>query len=133
MKNLKTREELNEGFLTGTDPSDDYPQSRPGDKWKDVDDELPDNVVKKIQDNNGLRYQGTNIVDAYSNGEKWLVVTDDGAFYKHGAEYMVWYIDPKVNDQGVQSQAIWSDKALANTLKSYKETGKRTNDPDYES
>ena len=31
-----------------------------------------------------------NVYEAWRRGEDWIVVTDDGGYYKVGAKYMVW-------------------------------------------
>ena len=77
MKNIKTREELHEGFLTGIDPSDDYPQADTSNSRNLVDDFF--NKVTKDLDKKyfpTVKYYGDDkdaakvhhSVELYSNG-----------------------------------------------------------------
>lgn len=59
----------------------------------------------------------------------WILVTDNGGAYKVDAEYMIWYTTKDGRDG---SQAIWSTKALRNSIKSLMTKGTTVSDPGYQ-
>ena len=69
-------------------------------------------------------------IEAYYKGEspetatEWIVVTDNGGFYKVHASYMIWHPNG--------SQACWSGRAAKRSIKSLLLTGKTVHDPDYQ-
>ena len=59
---------------------------------------------------------------------KFILVRDDGGFFKVHAEFMVWYFV----DKEICAQALWTFKALKKTLRSLMADGKTISDPDYQ-
>lgn len=67
-------------------------------------------------------YKGNNPETA----TEWIVVTNNGGFYKVDAEYMLWHIPSGT------VQALWSNAAVKKSLKSLMLTGNTVRDPDYQ-
>lgn len=98
--------------------------------WVSLDSSsvLSEDVIAKIKEENGFKYPGSWFYDcSYIRGKDFIVTTDDGAYYKVGAEFMVWY---RIGERS-GSQAIWSNAALKRTLKSLIDEGQTTPDPNY--
>lgn len=89
--------------------------------------QLPQEIVDAIIAANGFRYGSGNYCEFLQKDDKWIVVTDDGDYYKTNAIYSVWH---KIGDT-VCMQCIWSNAALNRTLKSLRLEGKTTRDPGY--
>ncbi len=98
--------------------------------WKTFDSnlELPLNISTIIKNSNGFK-MSNKFIYSLTKDSNWIVVTEDGEYYKDGAKYMVWYI---VNYKCTKNQALWSDKSLFNTLHSLMKTGELTKDPNYQ-
>jgi hypothetical protein len=109
--------------------------------WKRFEGEtLPPQacVHKSIYDTNPegtniFTYPGTWYSDyTYYRGDnpetatEWIVVTDNGGFYKVGAHAMLWHIPSGT------CQALWSSAALKKTMKSLLSQGVTVKDPDYQ-
>jgi hypothetical protein len=67
-------------------------------------------------------YKGDNPETA----TEWIVTTDNGGFYKVGAEYMLWQFPSG------GAQALWSNASLKKSLKSLLTNGTTVADPDYQ-
>lgn len=59
---------------------------------------------------------------------EWIITTDDGGYYKVGAEAMVWYTGLT---GGSNSSACWSIKSLRDCIKKIIIQGVPTRDPNY--
>jgi hypothetical protein len=95
-----------------------------------INEPIPDDVFNIIKEHNGFNYNGISWFHniSFQRGKDFIIVTDDGGYYKVDAEWMIWsFIDGQFG-----SQAIWSNTALENSITSLMLTGKRTNDPDYQ-
>lgn len=55
---------------------------------------------------------------------EWIVVTDDGSYYKHGAQYMIW--------SNTRILAAWSGASLKKTVKAFLNEVAAPADPDYQ-
>ncbi len=109
--------------------------STKGTDWKPFEGtEMPEQVIPLIKGLNGLKYNCVWLIGCVfykgdiNTTKDWIVVTDDGAFYKVGASWMVWYIE----GEKTRSQAIWSGAALKKTIKSLITEGEIVKDPDYQ-
>ena len=112
-----------------------------GSQWKAfLGDQLPESAIEWTKKHDVFRGYGSWIIGmAYYMGEtpetatRWILVTDDGGYYKVHASYMLWY-DTGVDDEykGLRNQALWSLASLKRSLKSFIFHGKRTEDPDYQ-
>lgn len=67
-------------------------------------------------------YKGDNPETA----TEWIVVTNNGGFYKVDAEFMLWHIPSGT------VQALWSGAAVKRSLKSLMTVGTTVADPDYQ-
>ena len=68
---------------------------------------------------------------------EWIIVTDDGWYYKVRAEFMMWYSRPEYTDHmgnksNSSAQALWSVSSLKKSLRSVMQTGEITFDPNYQ-
>ena len=61
--------------------------------------------------------------------EDWIIITNDGGYYKCHASYMMWYLN-KNGNQG--AQALWRKTSLKNSLESLLNTGETVFDPYYQ-
>ena len=86
--------------------------------------------------NNCFRWGGSCVLFLYKGDfattKQFIAVMDDGGFYKVGAKYIVWNRADE-GQEALHSQAIWSNKALGNTLTSLMIKGVVTPDPGYQS
>ena len=108
---------------------------KPENGYKLVDDGIPDNIWKLLNEHDAFKYPGSWIVDAtfLKSDNEFIVTVDNGGFYKVGAAYMVWHmITTKSNEKKLVAQAIWTDTALKKTLKSLMKTGTTIHDPNYQ-
>lgn len=87
----------------------------------------------KPEGQNIFEYGGSWIIGwTYYKGDnpetatEWIVVTDNGGFYKVGAQYMLWQFPSG------GSQACWSNASLKKSLKSLLTSGTTVADPDYQ-
>lgn len=60
----------------------------------------------------------------------FVFITDDGGFYKVGAEYMIWYWHEKL--QEIVGIARWSMESLEHGLEELFQTGEITRDLEYQ-
>jgi len=92
-------------------------------------DTLPKSAMDFVKGKNGFRYDN-GWTDAYYEGDdpktakNWLVVTDDGGFYKVDAQYMIWHPDTV--------RARWSTKSMKTALKALLDNKPVPQDPDYQ-
>lgn len=100
--------------------------------------ELPQRVFDMIKKSNGFQCRGASwcMGAVYYKGDiettnDWIVTTDDGGYYKVGAEFMIWHPGKKSGE--FNAQAIWSTAALKRSLKSLVEKGSTVADPGYQS
>lgn len=96
--------------------------------WENKVGELPKDIIDKVIASNGLKWHSN--IWLYVKDDKWIMVTDDGGYYKVHAEWMVWHVSPRTGN--VLATAIWSVKSLFNNLKAIIETGDSVGDPDYQ-
>lgn len=107
--------------------------------WKKFDgEELPEQACwhKSKYDtdpkgHNIFQYPGNWYSDyTYYRGDnpetatEWIVTTDNGGFYKVGAQVMLWHPNG--------SQALWSSAALKKSIKALLSQGVTVKDPDYQ-
>jgi hypothetical protein len=59
----------------------------------------------------------------------WIIVTDDGGYYKVGAQYMIWH---KCSTGKIVAQAIWSNAALKRSMRALINMGETVMDPGYQ-
>lgn len=59
----------------------------------------------------------------------WIIVTNDGGYYKVDAYYMIWH---RYSPTQIGAQAIWSNAALKRSLKSLVTMGNTVPDPGYQ-
>ena len=98
--------------------------------WKEFEDEiLPESAIKFMNSLSPGR-QNWNWCYAYYLGEnpneaiEWIIVTDDGWYYKVDAEFMIWSKKYQL--------AIWSVKHLFKVITSIMNNEKPERDPDYQ-
>ena len=112
--------------------------STKGTDWKHyTGEEFPEGAKEFAEKNNifrsgyagwfreGIYYKG----DSHETAKEWIIVMDDGGYYKVNAIYMMWYTRPE--GDGCGSQCAWSAKHLKKTLRSLLTTGKTLFDPGY--
>ena len=61
--------------------------------------------------------------------QEWIVVTDDGSYYKHRAEYCFWRLS--ANYDTVRMQCCWTGTHLKRTIKNFIKCGETLPDPNY--
>ena len=59
---------------------------------------------------------------------EWIIVMDDGGYYKVGAQYSFWRTTP----EGMSLQCVWSYNHLKKTLRNYIDNGETIFDPGYQ-
>lgn len=108
-----------------------------GTEWKLwEEEELPEHIGKILDAKRAFAGGGGWCTGAafYKGDPKtstdWIVVTDNGGYFKVGAEFMVWYKPESKEEYG--AQAVWSVSHLKKTLKSLFKTGKTIPDPGYQ-
>ena len=112
--------------------------------WKRFDgEELPPALLKLMQDadcfrsGHGCWLIGTVWYKGYSLEEatEWVVVMDDGGYYKVWAEYSFWHsytgTNPEYKDKLVL-QCVWSAGHLKKTVRNFLEYGETLPDPGYQ-
>jgi hypothetical protein len=90
---------------------------------------LPESAQRFIEKRDVSKSGYGNIVQAYFRGdinttEDWILVTDDGSWFKHRAKYMVWHKKYIL--------ARWSDNSLEILLDALMSDKTPPRDPDYE-
>src|SRR6185369_11098696 len=107
-------------------------------KWKKFDGkQLPLNAHNWAQETDIFRNDSVHWIKNYvwyegetpETATDWIIVTDDGWYYKVMAEFMIWYTLP---DGTMGAQAIWTKKHLNKSLENLKTFGKTLPDPDYQ-
>lgn len=78
--------------------------------WRKIEgDQLPELIFNAIKSNNGFRYG--QWIDGFVKDNKFIVVTNDGGYYKVHAKFMIWNSYGE-NQEKVSSEAIWNKKDL---------------------
>ena len=93
-------------------------------------DTLPDEIFNRIVEANGFKQHGVHWLFGYAfqRGKDFIVVTDDGGYYKVFAQYMIWH----TNENGVVcSQACWSTASMRRSMKSLLNGTGTVFDPNY--
>lgn len=109
--------------------STDMAKFKPTNGWKQFEgDEMNSALQKFVKKKNAFKYDG-NWIEAWYKGNPettsdWILITDDGGFYKVDAEWMIWF--PK------GAQAIWSLSHLPKALKHIMSKGTILRDPNYQ-
>lgn len=102
----------------------------PKNGWRLMDSELPEDIAQKLVEAGAFDYDGQWINNgSYRKGDNFIVVTDNGGFFKVNAEWMIWHLSPSGK---VVAQAIWSIKALKKSVNSLMLTGETILDPGYQ-
>lgn len=94
---------------------------------------LPEKAIQLIQQScksNPLAYSGECVIALYKgqdpeSAKDWILVTDNGMFYKVNAQYIVWCTDGT-------SRAIWTKSHLHKVLKAFINELSIPHDPDYQ-
>ena len=75
---------------------------------------------------NGWKYNNGSYIMAYhKNDKEWIIVTDDGGFYKVDAKYSMW------TNEGMH--CAWSYKHLVKMIEAKMQGLEMPMDPDYQS
>lgn len=108
--------------------------------WKDLESfnesgKLPQSALDSIKADI-FQYGGEVQVALYrgetpETAKEWIIVTDDGGFYKVDAEYVMWFTKADAPD-GYGCQCYWSSKALMTSMTSLMEKGVTVRDSDYQ-
>jgi hypothetical protein len=104
--------------------------------WKPFKGRILPESARNFSDKGDIfRYNGHWLMDAiFYKGDTpetatdWIIVTDDGGYYKCFAKFGIWHTSQKGE---VVLQCIWSVAHLKRSLKSLIETGKTIPDPGY--
>lgn len=90
------------------------------DSWTPIEDwPLPQNILDKV---NSISIEA--LVAIWTNGDRFVAVTDDGGYYKVNARYMVWS-----NDYAV---ARWSDETMVEAIDCIMKQKPLRHDPNYQ-
>jgi hypothetical protein len=94
--------------------------------WKEFkgEDELPEAALPLIEKTNMFQYPG-GWHKAFYKGDQWIIVTNNGGFYKVGAEFMVWLPDGR-------AFARWSTKTMKEAVMSIMREIDMPFDPNYQ-
>jgi len=96
-------------------------------RWENTN-VLPKSALNFINTKGVLKYNGSITFVFYKGDvettENWFMVTDDGGFYKVGANYVMW--TPTV------IKCAWSSKSLFDMINAYLDGRPVPNDPDYQ-
>ena len=108
---------------------------KPTNGYSFIENEFTDSIANELETAGAFNYYGEWLsgVSMAKNENEFIVVTNNGGFFKVGAQYMVWR--PILNREGnrqIVAQAIWSNAALKRTMKSLMKSGETTMDPDYQ-
>lgn len=97
--------------------------------------DLPEQLTQLLTDSNAGKY-GQYFNDlVFYNGDiettkEWVIVFDDGGFYKVGADTMVWRYNSEYDS--MVARARWSTESLFNGLSEYFTSGQISTDPEYQ-
>lgn len=101
-------------------------------------EELPEIIFKKLEEERAFRsghgrwfsdlvfYRGDNP----ETSENWIIIMNDGGYYKVDAEFAFWYTRDPGQDMGMN--CVWSDAHLERTVRNFMVTGKTLPDPGYQ-
>jgi hypothetical protein len=108
--------------------------------WKDFTEtstefELPKSALDSIKADM-FQYGGQVQVALYKGeipeeAKEWIIVTDNGGFYKVGAQFVMWFTKADYPD-GYGCQCYWSSKALVTSITSLMSKGVTVRDSDYQ-
>lgn len=93
-------------------------------------------IEERLKDENTYNCKWGNNIDCFVNEKdptKFVLVRDDGGYFKVDAKFMVWYPftrEDQTTDIG--AQALWSFTSLKKTLVSLMTVGTTVSDPDYQ-
>jgi hypothetical protein len=105
--------------------------------WKPfLKDELTEAGMKFLNEQDSLRFGGCWVLgmvyykgDSPETATDWIIVTDNGGFFKVNAIAMIWYRNSATGS--ICAQAIWSDRHLRKSLRNLIENGQTLPDPGY--
>lgn len=94
-------------------------------EWLQVTDSLPAQAMEFL-DGWGWNADESwgNVILAFGRGPDWIIVTDDGGYYKVDAQYMVWTSN--------WTQAAWSRQHMLKLVDAAKRGVNPPKDPEYQ-
>ncbi len=107
-----------------------------GTNWKPFKgDVLPQSALEFLEKGDALKYHWSWLTGCiFYQGEtpetatNWIIVNDNGGFYKVNAQYAFWH---KSTGGNTVLQCVWSISHLKKTLKNFIKTGQTLFDPGY--